>query len=69
MADLVELSDAEHLYEYARQIVRCDADYADLDDSAPIFSDFNGAHMRLDQVEQERDKLAEMIAGLTSGKG
>ncbi len=64
----VELSDAEHLFEYARQMVRCDEDYADLDDSAPIFSDFSGAHMRLDQVEAEKGKLTEMVAGLTSSQ-
>ena len=56
MADLVELSAAEHLFEYARQMVRCETEVGDLSLS------FSNA------VHDELDKLTEMVAGLTASQ-
>ena len=64
MADLVELFDAEHLHEYARQMVRCDAE---LDASSAYFAQ----KLSLDQSGQipaEMNRLTEMVASLTSSQ-
>ena len=76
MADLVELSDAEHLFEYARQMVRCDAE---METQASTFGAFlEGDQARMisgldwndqDAARDELDKLAEMVAGLTAQRG
>jgi hypothetical protein len=62
LAELTEISDAEHLFEYARQMVRCDAemDAASAYFAYEIEADLHG------QTYREMNKLTEMVAGLTT---
>lgn len=78
MTDLVELSDAEHLFEYARQMVRCDAemDNMQLREVAMQFCKAErmeyeeGMHLTPDRwaAYDEMTRLASMVAGLTASQ-
>lgn len=71
----VELTDTEHLHEYARQMVRCDAE---MEVQAATYGAFlEGDQVRmvsgLDWHDQgvtrfEMDKLTGMVAGLTASQ-
>ena len=75
MSDVIELSDAEHLFEYARQMVRCDAE---METQAATFGAFLEGDQRgmvsgldwndQDAARNEMDKLTEMVASLTASQ-